>query len=167
MSVQNIKNPALSILALSFVLLAALPAVALASDPVISANAPKDKATQIASWERFEKAIAPLVAKARASYPQAKKRYLAGLPAGQSFFLTARLSDPSGRIEQVFIAVDSIHDGKVSGRIWSDVLQVRRYRRGDTFSFREADLIDWLITKPDGSEEGNLVGNFLDTYTGK
>jgi hypothetical protein len=28
----------------------------------------------------------------------------------------------------------------------------------------EAELLDWLITKPDGSEEGNVVGKFLDTY---
>jgi hypothetical protein len=26
----------------------------------------------------------------------------------------------------------------------------------------EPVLIDWLITKPDGSEEGNVVGKFLD-----
>jgi hypothetical protein len=27
----------------------------------------------------------------------------------------------------------------------------------------EPVLIDWLITKPDGSEGGNVVGKFLDT----
>ena len=25
-------------------------------------------------------------------------------------------------------------------------------------------VIDWTIVMPDGSEEGNVVGNFLDTY---
>ena len=151
---------------LLLVLLAGLSSFAFADDPVLSPSAPKDKPTPVTSMTRFDKAIAPLVAKARATYPQAKQRYLAGLPAGQAFFLTARLTDITGRSEQVFIAVQSIRDGTVSGRIWSDVLQVKGYRRGETYSFREYELIDWLITKPDGSEEGNLVGNFLDTYKG-
>lgn len=29
--------------------------------------------------------------------------------------------------------------------------------------FKEKDIIDWLISKPDRSEEGNFVGKFLDT----
>ena len=28
----------------------------------------------------------------------------------------------------------------------------------------ESDLLDWVIRKPYGSEEGNVVGKFLDTY---
>lgn len=40
---------------------------------------------------------------------------------------------------------------------------VRQYRRGDHNELKEADLVDWLISKPDGSEEGNVVGKFLDT----
>ena len=38
------------------------------------------------------------------------------------------------------------------------------YRGGDAYSFPETDLIDWTISKPDGTEEGNFVGNFLDSY---
>jgi hypothetical protein len=152
--------------AITLVVLTAVCSLASAYDPVLSPNAPKDKPAPIPSMVRFDKAIAPYVAKAKASYPQAKQRYLAGLPPGQSFFMTARLSDPDGRIEQVFIAVQSIKDGTVNGRIWSEVLQVKGYRRGEAYSFREADMIDWLISKPDGSEEGNLVGKFLDTYKG-
>jgi hypothetical protein len=33
-------------------------------------------------------------------------------------------------------------------------------RRG--YSFQESELVDWLISRPDGSEEGNVVGKFLD-----
>ena len=29
--------------------------------------------------------------------------------------------------------------------------------------FNEKDILDWLIAKPDGSEEGNFIGKFLDT----
>jgi len=41
---------------------------------------------------------------------------------------------------------------------------VTGYKHGDTYSFPEADLLDWTISKPDGTEEGNFVGKFLDTY---
>jgi hypothetical protein len=35
---------------------------------------------------------------------------------------------------------------------------------GDRYATAETELLDWLITKPDGTEEGNVVGKFLDTY---
>jgi hypothetical protein len=41
---------------------------------------------------------------------------------------------------------------------------VRGYRLRDQHAVAEAELLDWLITKPDGSEEGNVVGKFVDTY---
>jgi hypothetical protein len=59
--------------------------------------------------------------------------------------------------------VDRIDSGVVTGRISSDILAVDGYRRGATLTFREAEVIDWLISRPDGSEEGNFVGKFLDT----
>jgi len=138
-----------------------------AADPVLAPNAPKDRPAPISSMERFDRAIAPYVKKARASYPQAKARYLAGLPAGQSFFLTTRVHDVAGSMEQVFIAVQSIHGGMVTGRIWSEVTHVKGFRNGQTYTFPEGEMLDWLITKPDGSEEGNVVGKFLDTYDGR
>lgn len=146
--------------------MAVMATLAHASDPVLSRDAPQDKPAVISSALRYQRAIAPLVARARASYPQAKQRFLAGLPAGQTFFLTTELMDARGNTEQVFIAVSSIENGKVTGRIWNDLMHVTGYRRGQTYSFSETVLIDWLITKPDGSEEGNVVGKFLDTYKG-
>ena len=106
----------------------------------------------------------PYVAQARATYPQAKARFLKGLPANESFFLTTRLRDTTGLREQVFIVVDSIKGSTVYGRIWSQVMLVRTYHLREPYSFPESELLDWLITKPDGTEEGNFVGKFLDTY---
>jgi hypothetical protein len=40
---------------------------------------------------------------------------------------------------------------------------VSGFKLGQTYTFNESDLIDWFISKPDGSEEGNVVGKFLDT----
>ncbi len=90
--------------------------------------------------------------------------YLAGLPPRHTFFVTALLVDEQSRREQVFIAVDGIRQGIISGKIWNRVDVVHGYQLGDYYSFPESDLRDWLIAKPDGTEEGNFVGKFLDGY---
>ena len=133
--------------------------------PVLATNAPKDKPVSASGsrMDEIKKGMAPLIEKARQTYPDAKKRYLAGLPRGESFFVTVPLHDNEGATEQVFIAVSGIQGTKISGKIASDILTVQGFRRGQAYSLDEADLIDWLISKPDGSEEGNLVGKYLDS----
>ena len=53
----------------------------------------------------MDAAMQPYIAQARATWPAAKQRYLAGLPARNTFFVTALIVDDSDRREQVFIAV--------------------------------------------------------------
>lgn len=137
------------------------------TDPQLSPAAPRDRPVLTAQrcvWNAMDLAMQPYIAQARASWPQAKKRYLAGLPARQSFFVTALLADDDDRREQVFIAVDAIRDGNISGKIWNRVEVVHGFRLGDRYTFPESELRDWLITMPDGKEEGNVVGKFLDRY---
>ena len=133
----------------------------------MSENAPADKPVSASTDEqarRLEAAVAPYVAQARATYPQAKARYLAGMPPRESFFVTVKLRDTLGHSEMVFLAVDSLARDSIFGRIWNQINVVRGYRLRDRLGIRESELLDWLITKPDGSEEGNVVGKFLDTY---
>ncbi len=134
--------------------------------PTLAPNAPADKSQPVKSTEQkaFEDAIKPYIEKARKTYPAAKARFLAGLPANHFFFVTTRLHDSAGHWEQVFIAVKEISDGVIKGLIASDIETVSGYKAGDKYSFPEAELLDWTISKPDGSEEGNFVGKFLDTY---
>lgn len=149
-----------------FAIVLLLCASAHAQDPVLASNAPKDKPAAVEARKKFDRDIAPYVARARSTYPQAKERFLQGLPKGQSFFVTTRLPGADGNFEQIFVAVQTIRDGQVIGRIWSEVRTVKAYKYKDPYSFPEDRLLDWLITKPDGSEEGNFVGKFLDTYKG-
>ncbi len=130
--------------------------------PRLSPNAPPDKPRAID--ENLEKAIQPYIGKAKATYPQAKQRFLAKLPPKHIFFLTTKLTDVQGRYEQTFIAVTNIKDGVVTGRIANKVRVVEGYKFGDVYSFPETQLRDWTISKPDGTEEGNYVGKFLDTF---
>jgi hypothetical protein len=44
---------------------------------------------------------------------------------------------------------------------------VKGFKNTDPHSFPESELIDWLISRPDGTEEGNVVGKFLDEWQRK
>jgi hypothetical protein len=131
----------------------------------LAPNAPQDKPYAIEDQRGYEKVIAPYVAEARKTYPQAKRRFLKGLPRGDVFFVTTRLRDSQDHWEQAFIRVQSIQDEVVTGVISSRLSVVKGYQLGQVYSFKEAELVDWTIAKPDGSEEGNVVGKFMDTYT--
>jgi hypothetical protein len=135
--------------------------------PKLSPNAPQDQPFDTqdkAEAEEFLAAIAPYVEKGRKTYPEAKRRFLAGLPAGHNFFAITNLRDGSGSFEQVFVAVASIKDDRITGRIASVILGLKGFKKGDPYEFPESELVDWLITHPDGSEEGNVVGKFMDEW---
>lgn len=138
-------------------------------ETALSPNAPADRPVLVAgtspdeAQKKMQSLILPYVRQARATLPEAKRRYLAGLPAGEHFFVTAVLTDAAGHFEQVFIKVDSTDAERTTGRIASQIGIVAGYRYGDQVTVLDPDIIDWTISKPDGSEDGNYVGKFLDT----
>ena len=136
------------------------------NDAPISTKAPEDRPVKVGAGEtdKFLELINPYVEKARKTYPEAKARYVRGLPSGEAFFLTTRLRDKEGHYEQVFVRVKEIKDGKVRGSIASRIELVDGFNMGDEYTFAESELMDWTISKSDGTEEGNFVGNFLDHY---
>lgn len=128
----------------------------------------KDKPAPVTAdgVSRFEAAIAPYVAQGQRTYPEAKRRYLAGLPPKHQFSVLVRLTDDAGRFEIIFIRVHDIDPatGEIKGSISNTVNVVHGYHRGQILTLPESRVLDWTITRPDGSEEGNVVGNFLDNY---
>ena len=90
-------------------------------------------------------------------------KYLRGLKDGQAFFLTTRIYDTLGNYEQIFVRVSAWEKESVSGTIANQLNAVKGFSYGQTIIFPESDILDWLITNPDGSEEGNFVGKYLDT----
>ena len=143
-----------------------LAAPLVGQDPYVAPNAPHD---QVAAFtreglSRLDSLLQPLIREARASYPEAKRRFEAGLPPKHGFFVTVSLADARGMREVVFIGVDSIVGDSIYGRVWNQIHQVQGYRLYQPYAMDEADILDWLISKPDGTEEGNLLGKFMDTY---
>jgi len=128
---------------------------------------PPDRPVEVRQQTQLEKlteAIAPYVEKARATWPPVRARFLAGLPEGAALFATVQLRDGAGRMEQVFVQVESIEAGRINGIIWNDIHTVSGFAKGQRHEFPESELIDWTISNPDGTEEGNVVGAFLDTW---
>jgi len=140
--------------------------IAVVSNAQLAPNAPPDKPVQATGDQgrQMEVAIKPYVEQARKTYPEAKRRYLLGLPKGETFFVTAKLADSRGHLEVVFIQVTKIKDDKITGAIASQIGVVAGYKQGDEYTLSEADLMDWTISKADGSEEGNVVGKFIEKY---
>jgi Uncharacterized protein conserved in bacteria (DUF2314) len=133
----------------------------------LAPNAPADQpqALQQQQIDAFEAAIKPYVDEARKTYPEARQRFVDNkLPPGHVFYVTVRLRDSAGHFEQAFVRVQEVQDQKVTGVIANDIQLVEGYELGQVHSFDDSELIDWLIAHPDGSEEGNVVGKFLDTY---
>jgi len=113
--------------------------------------------------DHLDAILAPYVEAARKTLPAVKARYLKGLPAGHSLSVTTRLHDTEGKkMEQVFVTVVSWHDDQIEGTLNSEV-KLNNYKRGEPLLVLEKDVLDWTILRPDGSEEGNVVGKFLDT----
>jgi hypothetical protein len=125
-------------------------------------QAPPRATVYDAGLAQWQERIAPLVARARATYPAAKQRYLAGLPGGESFYVTIVLRDPTGRYEEVFVRVEHIESGLIAGHLGSDVYLVEGHQVGEAMQVREDEVLDWTISTPDGQEEGNLIGKFID-----
>lgn len=145
---------------------AAAPSAATSPDATPAPGPPVDKpfASDANATAAIQRAIQPFTEDALRTYPEARRRYLAGLPKGQRFFVTTVLRDETGRFEQVFIDVKGIEDGHIEGVIASDILTVKGYSAGQAVQFPEQGIVDWTIQRKDGSEEGNRVGRFLDYY---
>lgn len=115
------------------------------------------------SKEHMEAILAPYVEQARKTLPAVKERYLKGLPLGQSLSVTTRLLDSdSKQMEQVFVTVVSWNKDYIEGTLNSEV-KLNNYKFGEPLLVLEKDVLDWTILRPDGSEEGNILGKFLDT----
>ena len=129
-------------------------------------NAAQDKPVSVNAEQRkkFEDAIAPFVKKARETLPEAKKKYQTGLPKDHIFYVTINLYDPAKNCEQVFVRVTSWNAETIHGIIDSKPSIIRNHSKGEKLTCQESEVLDWTISKPDGTEEGNFVGKFLDTY---
>jgi uncharacterized protein YegJ (DUF2314 family) len=64
----------------------------------------------------------------------------------------------------VFVVVESIKNGTIYGWINNKLDLLTSYGKGQRIQFPEGDVKNWVIVRPDASEEGNDVGKFLERW---
>jgi len=129
----------------------------------IAANDKSDKGiyAKDVKMKSLNNSMQAAIKKARRTYPKAKEKFLNGLASGQYFFVVTRLQDKNGAVEQVFISVSEIKNGKIHGYIYNKIQNVSGYEFRQRHTFPESKIIDWLITKPNGGQIGNYIGKSL------
>lgn len=130
----------------------------------VAENAPEDKPLLISSSDEylnFRKNTSNYTIQSRKSWPSAKARYLADPKV--MLFVSAEISDKFNRHEMVFVKVKAVSMNLITGNISSDILGVAGYKVGDEFRLRESQILDWTISNPDGTEDGNLIGKYIDS----
>jgi len=130
-----------------------------------AAQAPPDRPQTLdsASEACLERASQARTARAVASLPDAIRRFQAGLGEGRRFYVTVRVWDQQGKSEQVFVAVLGVRGDTLVGQLDSETELVTQFHRGDRFLVLQDAVLDWTISQPDGTEEGNLLGKLMDT----
>lgn len=64
--------------------------------------------------------------------------------------------------EQVFVYVAKLEQGAYIGTIASEPMGKVNFKRGAPITVSESDVVDWVVVKQDGTEEGNLLGKMID-----
>jgi uncharacterized protein YegJ (DUF2314 family) len=129
----------------------------------LAENAPLDQLFPATDGKRLDSLTAPYKAEARRTLPESKKRFLNGLNIGEVYFVSTRICDQEADCEDVFIEVTKWVNDQIEGLLANQVQTVDGYVYGQIIHLSEKDVHDWTISKPDGTEEGNYVGKFLDT----
>ena len=125
-------------------------------------TAPQDEPIEFNNPAVLDSIIQPYVQMARKTYAEAKGRFMKGLPADRKFLVTVRAYDEAGNFEQIFVEVHKIEAGQVKGAVSMSSGKLPGLAPGDKVAIPEDQVLDWCFLSPDGTQEGNVVGKFLD-----
>ena len=109
---------------------------------------------------RDETALADPVREALRTLPQAKKKFLAGLPSGDQFLLSVRVIATDTSFRQASARVLGWRGGTVQALLLPDAASSAE---PVPVSFPETAVVDWTLLRASGREEGNYVGRYIDT----
>lgn len=98
---------------------------------------------------------------AQRTLARTRHRFARGLPADTHLYLTARLLNEAAVPEPVVVRVASWEAGRVAGHIVRLDATSKPVATAPA-EFEETAALDWSLLRPDGSEEGNYLGKFLD-----
>ncbi|MBL8741577.1 MAG: hypothetical protein JNK04_10800 [Myxococcales bacterium] len=128
--------------------------------PRLASNAPADQV--VSTDPRADAEYQRLVQKARAELPDIRKRFQGGLPQNHHLFITTVVRGTDSA-EQLFVSVRDWSNAEVVDGLIASQPHTPGYAAGDVIKVALADVIDWTISRPDGSEEGNALGKYLES----
>jgi hypothetical protein len=133
----------------SLILMLALPTSALPGEEHAADDQPADDA------------LAAGIAKARASYGEARKAFADGLPRGERFLVRMRIAGPDGKACYPILRVRTIVDGTIKAKVMVVPKGIDSLSYGQDVDVAEGEIIDWAIAKADGSEQGDSLAKTL------
>ena len=139
------------------------PAAAQTAAPVVltAATAPAGVRPALA---RDETALADPVREALRTLPQAKKKFLAGLPDGDQFLLSVRVAASDTSFRQASARVLGWRGTTVQALLLPEAADSAGTPAEPLpVSFPETAVVDWTLLRASGREEGNYVGRYTDT----
>ena len=137
-------------------------AAAQAAAPVVltAATAPAGVRPALA---RDQTALADPVREALRTLPQAKKKFLAGLPDGDQFLLSVRVVASDTSFRQASARVLGWRGTTVQALLLPAAADSATPAEPTPVSFPETAVVDWTLLRASGREEGNYVGRYTDT----
>jgi uncharacterized protein YegJ (DUF2314 family) len=87
-----------------------------------------------------------------------RPRFQLGLKPKETLFVKARLEDPAGRAEWMWVDVLSWKGPLISGRLASEPRMATHLKPGQELTLQESEVADFLFTSADGQQEGNHTG---------
>ncbi|WP_407442410.1 hypothetical protein [Fibrobacter sp.] len=140
--------------------------IALAFVALSFAEFPKDNPLAIreGNQDKFAQMIAPYIEMAKRTFPDVKKKFLAGVYQKEHRILQVQitLSDKNGLNEMTFMKVLGCKGDFFKGVINNDLRMVKGYAYGDTISFMQNEILNWVVQDSTGREEGNFVGKAIE-----
>lgn len=143
-----------------------LIAITLLSIAFSFAAPPKDNPLFIREGkkDKFAQMIAPYIEMAKRTFPDVKKKFLAGVYQKEHRILQVQitLSDKNGLNEMTFMKVLGCKGDLFQGTVNNDLRIVKGYAAGDTVSFMQNEILNWVVVDAEGNEEGNFVGKAIE-----
>ena len=114
----------------------------------------------------IEKLIAPYIEKARETFPAVKKKYIAGDYVREKRVLDVQINlvDKDGTKEMVFVHVTQCLGNRFQGIVTNEIELLKEYKKGDTVSFTQDQVKNWVVVDSQGNEEGNYVGKAIEAF---
>jgi hypothetical protein len=100
----------------------------------------------------------PCIDRARATFPEALRRFESGLPDGTDFRAIVFDDEKFNAQLRVWFNYDERIEGRLTGL---HTIKGKTYGPGDIVSVDKADVVDWYIIYRDRPAEGNMIGRYL------